>query len=260
MIINHVRRIGAPLPSTINVEIIIEAIPPSFGIQKVQVLDNDNNLVVDFDGECSLFFSRVLSDISKESLPIFLRVVECPSPDSEPPLSGEVTISPPLLAEERLGDFRGVICLPLDPRVSGISPNANNQACIEQNTAVNSLRNEILRLCDEASNLRGQRDAAAAAGVAFGVAAAAAFGAAAAIAGIPFVGQLLVWVVIGVAIALLVAALAAAASALAFEIALNDKLGEVNEAQRRFQDAASQLSTVCCPEYITADTESPTCS
>lgn len=241
--------------TTVTIEVIVTADSESPGIRRVQVLTYSRDPLETREFECDRFAHFYIENIPRIQLPVYVVVTECERPNGDIP-GEEVTVAGPFLNEER--DVPGLSPVICRPTVVDM-PNTNNAACVEANSRVQRLRNQIRLLCEEAANLRRQRDESAAVAAAGYVAAAALAGAAAGASSIPLWGWLVALVLaIAAGIALLVA-LAASIAAAVFSAQLGDKLGEIRNAQREYADIVEDIQRVCCPEFIAVSLDAPGC-
>ncbi len=240
--------------STVDVEIIVTASPTSAGIQHVDVLNFNRNVLDARDFECPRFVHYRIENIPRFELPIYVVATECIDPNNENP--PEITVGGPFLNEDRAEPgLSTVVCRPLVVDM----PNENNAACIAANAEAQAIRNQIAVLCGEAANLRRQRDEAAAVAAAAYTAAIALAAAAAGASSIPIIGSILMVVLLVAAAIALLVGIAASIAAADFSSQLDGKLREITEAQREYSDVVSRIQNVCCPEFINVDLDAPSC-
>lgn len=241
--------------TTVTVEVIVTAAPESPGIRRVQVLTFSGDPLDVREFECDRFVHIYVENVPRLQLPIYVVATECESPDGGIP-GEEITVAGPFLNEERRGQEPSpVICRPTIIDM----PNSNNAACIEANSRAQRIRNRIRLLCEEAANLRRQRDESAAVAAAGYVAAAALAAAAGGAASIPIFGQVAAFILLVAAAIALLVAIAASIAAAVFSMQLGDKLGEIRNAQQEYADIADTIQRVCCPEFIAVPLDAPHC-
>ena len=253
MVTTSVLRI-AETALSITIEVTVTADSASAGIELVEVVDRARTQIISVPVNCERFVLFDVPDIARFSLPVFVVVRECMAEGSNQP--GAVNLFGPLLNEERQDPSATVRCLPTVVNM----PNINNAACIGNQLALREKRNEILRLCGEASDIRSRRDANAAAATVLFTLFAALVAAAISALSAPIFGGIISAILFGLAAGVLYFAIVAAGLAIQENERLERKQEDIRRAQREFSDLASQSRRVCCPEFITESLDLPECS
>lgn len=212
------------------------------GIRHVTVRDRTGftiTAVTPEDPDCPEEYMIELTEIERTRFPLYVEAVDCSGSETEPIPVPDITPNEPC----EISHVRGV----------------DNPGCRSAGSVVTRLRNEILELCSEISELRNKRNAWAGAAAALAATAAALFVAAGAVAEIPIFGQIAAAILAAVGVALLITALVLGTMALDAQRRVSEAQERMRNARERFTEAAEGAASACCPGDPIPDLEQPEC-
>lgn len=216
------------------------------GIKRIRVRDRFGIFFAEQDFNCPVSGVIDLGRVEYDRFPIFVEGTDCA--DRVTPADKPLPLLPPGTTDEP------GVRLPCSPTYCPPNP-----GCNEAERRLIRARNEVLERCSEVAAIRSRRDAFLAAAAVM-LAAAIAFAAiAAAVVGIPIVGQILFAAFLGVAALLFGLAIGLSVVAWLEQQKLDETQRRLQEARRRFTDAADNVSRACCSQCITVDLIQPEC-
>ena len=222
------------------------------GIRKVRILDRDGFEVYVEDVEgCPTEHCVTIENEPRARVPISVEVSHCVDDDtsSSDPLLAELVVIGPGPDGPELDCRRSIL--------EGFRP--PNPACDNARSELRAERAAIRRACDQVQYHKRRRDEFLALAAFFATAAAAAFLGAASVVGIPFVGQILMAVLIGVAVFALYMAGVFALRAFRENRRLEEAEAELRNRRNAFDEAAERVCENCCPGTFDESLEPPEC-
>ena len=228
---------------SIDVKVSITASGGSSGIESVGVTSIDYKvLATQSPNGCPNDYSFLVKAVPLTALPLYIEGTECQAGVDQGQTIREMTFSGPLLRDQI-----GIV----DCKAPG--QNQNNQACINLQNSIQTLRNSIFIQCADAQQLERERNGAAAAAAVLSAAIAICLYAAAVS---PWPINL---VSAALAVALLIAFVIAVYLAAAAQYKLNGVLAALQQKRSELSRLVNRLNDVCCPEFIVVPRDVPLC-